>query len=54
MLMIEISCVPYQAEKYTSSEIRGVNIKGTKKGKYEVLYLNSDNSVVHLGEVDVY
>jgi hypothetical protein len=42
------------SDKYSDSKIYGIEIKGLKKGKYLVQYLNSDNSIVDLNEVEIY
>jgi len=42
------------SDSYNSSEITGVNIRGAKRGKYMVQYLNPDGSVVYLREVEIY
>lgn len=42
------------SDKYNKTEITGVNISGAKKGKYMVQYLNPDNSVVNLKEVEIH
>ncbi len=42
------------SEIHSSTEISGFNISGIKKGKYQIQYLNPDNSVVDLKEVEIY
>ena len=42
------------SEKYSTTEIAGVNLSGVKKGKYMVQYLNPDNTTVNLKEVRIY
>jgi len=39
------------SERYSTTEISGVNISGAKKGTYMIQYLNPDNSTVDLKKV---
>ena len=39
--------------KYPDSKIYGIDIKGIKKGKYVVQYLNPDNTIVDLKEIEI-
>jgi len=51
---IQIFVVTTLAGKmYPSSEIRGADISGIKRGTYLVQYLNPDNSTVDLREINI-
>lgn len=42
------------SKKYNSTKIEGVNIASVKAGQYAVQYLNSDGSLVKIGNVTIY